>query len=189
MIPSHQQLIGTLAHAEPQFLAGRFATGFIKAAGVEGEAGSFRYFPGGYWDVTLDGGTRFLSAPWGVRTELESGEVEEASGRGPIPPGGLPGPSCCHGTRRSWAGNMTTGRWDASRPILEEPGTLSVALMSLEDPSCTGTLTVSTGTYTISKVDLRYMVQILAVARTELNAEDLKVLDVIRSRVRKPPNV
>ncbi|MFC9352862.1 hypothetical protein [Arthrobacter sp. NPDC057013] len=186
MIPNQQQLIGLLAHAEPGFIAGDFATRFDKAAGLEGETGSFRYFPEGFWDVTFDGGPRVLSAPWGIRFELESGAVEEAPGRGRTlprrPPWSLVLP------RHSTFLGREHDDWqmDASRQILEESGTLTVALTNLEDPSYTGTLTVDTDTYTISSVDLHYMVQILAVARTEPSAEDLAVLDDIRSRVGKP---
>lgn len=73
MIPNHQQLIGLLAHAAPGFVAGDFATRFRSSSGPDGETGSFRYFPDGFWDVTNDGAGRFLMAPWGLRAELESG--------------------------------------------------------------------------------------------------------------------
>lgn len=49
MMPTHQQLIGLLAHADPGFVAGDFATRFRSPSGPDGETGSFRYFPGGFW--------------------------------------------------------------------------------------------------------------------------------------------
>ena len=48
MIPNHQQLIGLLAHADPGFVAGDFATRFRDGSGSEGETGSFRRFLGGH---------------------------------------------------------------------------------------------------------------------------------------------
>jgi hypothetical protein len=188
MIPDHQQLIGLLARAEPGFLAGNFATHFDKATGLDGETGSFRYFPEGFWDVTLDDGTRFLSAPWGMRVELGSGEVEDAPDRGRTPPGRPPW-SLVLPRRSSFLGREHDN-WqiDASRRVLEEGGELNVALTNREDPAFTGTLTVSTDTCTISKVDLGYVVETLSIARAEPNAEDLAALEYIRSAVPKFDN-
>jgi hypothetical protein len=185
MIPNHQQLIGLLAHADPGFVAGDFATRFRSGSGVEGQTGSFRYFPGGFWEVTNDGGGRYLMAPWGMRAELESGLVEEAPDRGGLPPRFppwslvLPRYSTFLGRERDdW-------QFDASRPIVEEPGALTAALVNLEDPQFRGTLTVSTETYTIMSVDLGYTLETLAIVRSEPNDDDLAALENIKATVKK----
>jgi hypothetical protein len=69
---------------------------------------------------------------------------------------------------------------DASRPLVEEPGVLTAALTSLEDPQYKGTLTVSTETYTITSVDLGHMVQTLAITRTEPSEDDLDAPEDIK---------
>lgn len=74
---------------------------------------------------------------------------------------------------------------DASRPLVEEPGSLTAALTNLEDPRFTGTLTVGVDTYTISSVDLGHMVQTLAIVRTEPDATDVAALDNIKASVKK----
>ncbi|MBT2546898.1 hypothetical protein [Arthrobacter sp. ISL-65] len=183
MMPTHQQLIGLLARADPGFVAGDFATRFRSASGPEGETGSFRYFPGGFWEVSTDGAGRFLIAPWGMRVELESGVVEEAPGRGTpprFPPWSLVLP------RYSTFLGREHDDWqiDASRPLLEEPGALTAALTSLEDPQYKGTLTVSTETYTITSVDLGHMVQTLVIVRTEPNDDDRAALEDIKTTVK-----
>jgi hypothetical protein len=182
MMPTHQQLIGLLAHADPGFVAGDFGTRF-RASGPEGETGSFRYFPGGFWEVTNDGAGRFLLAPWGMRVELASGLVEEVSGRRTqprFPPWSLVLP------RYSAFLGREHDDWqlDAGRPLLEEPGTLTAALINQEDPQLRGTLTVSTETYTISSVDLGYMIETLAILRTEPDSDDLAALDEIKNSIR-----
>ncbi len=73
---------------------------------------------------------------------------------------------------------------DASRPLLEEPGTLTAALTNLEDPQHRGTPTVSTDTYTITSVDLGHMVQTLAITRTDPSDDDLAALENIKASVR-----
>ncbi|MFF2318297.1 hypothetical protein ACFVTE_18770 [Arthrobacter sp. NPDC058097] len=185
MTPNHQQLIGLLIHAEPGFLAGDFATRFDKATGTDGQAGSFRYFPEGFWDVTLVDGTRDLMAPWGTRVEFESGEVEEAPRSGRTPPGHSPW-SLVLPHRSTFLGREhDSWQVDYNMPVVEEAGGLTVALTNREDPSCTGTLTVNTDTCTISKADLGYVVETLSITRTEPNAEDLAALEYIRSAVPK----
>ncbi|MFC9353296.1 hypothetical protein [Arthrobacter sp. NPDC057013] len=81
MTPNHQQLRGLLIAVDPGFVAGRFATEFTRQPGLVGETGSFTYFGNGFWDVRFEGAGRELSAPWGMRIELESGLVEEAPRR------------------------------------------------------------------------------------------------------------
>lgn len=181
MIPNHQQLIGLLGRADPGFAAGDFATRFRDASEAEGETGSFRYFPGGFWEVTLDSGGRLFQAPWGGRYE-RAGYFEEAPGRGTMPrrpPWSLVLP------RFSTFLGREDDDWqiDASRPLLEEPGTVTAALTNLEDPQYRGTLTLSTYTYTITSVDLGYMVQTLAILRTEPDDDDLAALKDIKARV------
>jgi hypothetical protein len=73
---------------------------------------------------------------------------------------------------------------DASRPLVEEPGVLTAALTSLEDPQYKGTLTVRTETYTITSVDLGHMVQTLAITRTEPSEDDLDALEDIKASIR-----
>ncbi len=182
-MPTHQQLIGLLARADPGFVAGDFATTFRRSSGPEGETGSFRYFPGGFWEVSNDGAGRLLVTPWGLRAELDSGVVEEAPGKGTpprFPPFSLVLP------RYSTFLGREHDDWqlDASRPLLEEPGVLTAALTNLEDPQYRGTMTVSTETYTIISVDLGHMVQTLAIMRTEPSDEDLSALDGIKSSIR-----
>jgi hypothetical protein len=156
---------------------------FRSASGSEGETGSFRYFPGGFWEVSNDGAGRFLVAPWGMRVELESGLVEEAPGRRTpprVPPCSLVLPPYSTFLGREdddW-------QLDASRPLLEEPGALTAALTNLEDPQYRGTLTVSTETYTITSVVLGHMVQTLAIVRTEPNDDDLAALEDIKANVK-----
>ena len=121
MISNHQQLLGLLGRADPGFVAGDFATTFRDASEAEGETGSFRYFPGGFWEVTLDSGSRFLQAPWGGRY-THAGYLEEAPGRGTPPrrpPWSLVLP------RYSTFLGREDDDWqiDASQPLLEEPGT------------------------------------------------------------------
>ncbi|MDQ0618618.1 hypothetical protein [Arthrobacter globiformis] len=182
MTPNHQQLIGLLARADPGFAAGDFATRFRSASGPEGETGSFRYFPGGFWEVSNDGAGRFLMAPWGTRVELESGLVEEGPGRGTpprTPPWSLVLP------RYSTFLGREDDDWqlDVSRSLVEEPGVLTAALTNLEDPQYKGSLTVSTETFTITSVDLGHMVQTLAIVRTEPNDEDRAVLENIKTSI------
>ena len=182
MISNHQQLLGLLGRADPGFVAGNFATTFRDASEAEGETGSFRYFPGGFWEVTLDSGGRLLQAPWGGRYE-HAGYLEEAPGRGTPPrrpPWSLVLP------RYSTFLGREDDDWqiDASRPLLEEPGTLTAALTNLEDPRYRGTLTLSTYTYTLTSVDLGYMLQTLAILRTEPNAEDLAALEDFKASIR-----
>ncbi|MFF2317950.1 hypothetical protein ACFVTE_16965 [Arthrobacter sp. NPDC058097] len=183
MTPNHQQILGLLAHAEPGFLAGDFSTQFDKATGRDGRAGSFRYFPEGFWDVTLDDGTRDLMAPWGMRVEFESGEVEEAPRSGRTPPGHPPW-SLVLPHRSTFLGREhDSWQIDDSRPVVEEADGLTVVLTNREDPAFTGTLTVNTDTCTISEVDLGYVVETLSITRTEPNAEDLAALEYVRSAV------
>ncbi|MBT2554277.1 hypothetical protein [Arthrobacter sp. ISL-5] len=182
MMPTHQQLIGLLARADPGFLAGDFATRFRSASGPEGETGSFRYFPGGFWEVSNDGAGRFLMAPWGMRAELESGYVEEAPGRG-TPPRRPPWSLVLPRYSTFLGREHDDWQLDASRPLVEEPGVLIAALTNLEDPQFRGTLTVSTETYTIASVDLDYMLQTLAIGRTEPNDDDLAVLGDIKTSI------
>jgi hypothetical protein len=189
MIPTHQQLIGLLAHADPGFVAGDFGTRFRSASGMQGETGSFRYFPGGFWEVNNDDAGRFLLAPWGMRVELESGLVEEAAGRHTpprFPPWSLVLP------RYSTFLGREHDDWqlDASRPIVEEAGALTAAIVNLEDPQSKGTLTVNTDTYTILSVDLGYTVETLAIVRSEPNSDDLAALENIKASIRgggEPP--
>lgn len=182
MIPNHQQLIGLLGRADPGFAAGDFATTFRDASGQEGETGSFRYFPSGFWEVRIDDAGRYLMAPWGLRVELESGLVEEFSGgRTPpqFPPWSLVLP------RYSTFLGREGDEWqlDASRPLLEESGSVTAALTNLEDPEYRGTLTVSTDTYTVTSADLGHMMQTLAIVRSEPNDDDRAALEDIKARV------
>ena len=78
---------------------------------------------------------------------------------------------------------MMTGR-DASRPIVEEPGAVTAALTKLEDAEFRGTITVSSYTYTITSVDLGYMLQTLAIFRSEPNDDALAALENIKASVR-----
>jgi hypothetical protein len=182
MISNHQQLLGLLGRADPGFVAGDFATAFRDASEAEGETGSFRYFPGGFWEVTLDSGGRFLQAPWGGRFE-RAGYFEEAPGRG-TPPRRPPWSMVL--PRYSTFLGREDDDWqiDASRPLLEEPGTVTAALTNLEDAQYRGTLTLSTYTYTLTSVDLGYMLQTLAILRTEPNAEDLAALEDLKASIR-----
>ncbi|WP_309108975.1 hypothetical protein [Arthrobacter sp.] len=184
MIPNHQQLIGLLARADPGFAAGDFATTYRSASGPEGETGSFRYFPGGFWEVTNDSGGRYLKAPWGMRFEQDSGYFEEAPDRGGQPPRFPPWSLVL--PRYSTFLGREDDDWqiDASRPLVEESGTLTAALTNLEDPRFTGTLTVSVHTNTITSADLGHMVQTLAIVRTEPDDEDLAALENIKASVR-----
>jgi hypothetical protein len=67
---------------------------------------------------------------------------------------------------------------------VEEPGVLIAALTNLEDPQYRGTVTVSAYTYTMTSVDLGYMVETLAIARTEPNSDDLAALEDIKASIR-----
>jgi hypothetical protein len=182
MVPTHQQLVGLMVHADPGFVAGDFATRFRSALEAEGETGSFRYFPGGFWEVSIDDAGRFLLAPWGLRVELESGLVEQVSGRRRpprFPPWSLVLP------RYSTFLGREGDDWqlDASRPLVEEPGVLTAALTNLEDPEYSGILTVSTDTYTITSADLGHMLQTLAIIRTRPDDDDLAALDNIKASI------
>jgi hypothetical protein len=73
---------------------------------------------------------------------------------------------------------------DASRPLVEEPGSLTAALTNLEDPRFRGTLTVSVYTNTITSVDLGHMVQTLAIVPSEPNSDDLAALENIKASIR-----
>lgn len=181
MIPNHQQLIGLLAHADPGFVAGDFGTRFRDASGSEGETGSFRHFPGGFWEVTLDGGGRFLQAQWGMRFEQDSGYFEEAPDRGGQPPRRPPWSLVLPRYSTFLGREHDDWQIDASRPLVEEAGALTAALTNLEDPQFTGTLTVSVYTNTITSVDLGHMVQTLAISRTEPSDDDLAALDDIKA--------
>jgi hypothetical protein len=185
MIPNHQQLIGRLAHADPGFVAGDFATRFRSPSGPDGETGSFLYFPGGFWEVTLDSDGRFLQAPWGMRFEQDSGYFEEAPDRGGLPPRRPPWSLVL--PRYSTFLGREDDDWqiDASRPLAEEPGSLIAALTNLEDPLFTGTLTVNVHTSTITSVDLGHMVQTLVIVRTEPNDDDLAALEDIKASIRR----
>jgi hypothetical protein len=57
-----QHRLGILERMEPAFLAGHFATHFTADPEPDGERGTFLYFEGGYWDIRIDGATRFLLA-------------------------------------------------------------------------------------------------------------------------------
>jgi hypothetical protein len=72
---------------------------------------------------------------------------------------------------------------DASRPLLEESGSVTAALTNLEDPEYRGTLTVSTDTYTVTSADLGHMMQTLAIVRSEPNDDDRAALEDIKARV------
>lgn len=101
---NHQQLIGLLSHSDPGFVAGDFATRSRSASGPEGETGSFRYFPGGFWEVTLDGGGRFLMAPWECGLSRTQGISRKPRTGVACRRVFLRGRWCCRGTRPSWAG-------------------------------------------------------------------------------------
>jgi hypothetical protein len=176
-----QQLIGLLARADPGFVAGDFATRFRSASGPEGETGFFRYFRGGFWEVRIDGASRSLRSPCGLRVELASGRVEEAPGRGTLPPRYPPWSLVLPRYSTFLGREHDDWQLDSSRPILEDNGSLTAALTNLEDPEYSGILTVSTDTYTITSVDLGHMVQTLAIVRTEPDAEDLAVLEDIKA--------
>ena len=188
MIPNHQQLIGRLAHADPGFVAGDFATRFRSPSGAEGETGSFRHFPGGFWEVTLDGGGRFLQAPWGMRFEQDTGYFEEAPDRGGQPPRRPPWSLMLPRYSTFLGREHDDWQIDASRPLVEEPGSLIAALTNLEDPRFTGILTVNVYTNTITSVDLGHMVQTLAIVRSEPNSDDLAALENIKASVRGGPD-
>jgi hypothetical protein len=151
---------------------------------VEGQTGSFRYFPGGFWEVTNDGGGRFLMAPWGMRAELESGLVEEAPDRGGLPPRFPPWSLVLPQYSTFLGREHDDWQIDASRPLVEEPESLIAALTNLEDPRFTGTLTVNVYTNTITSVDLGHMVQTLAIVRSEPDPDDLAALENIKASIK-----
>lgn len=184
MIPNHQQLLGILTAADPVFLAGEFDTLFTAGPNGSGEAGTFIYFQGGFWDIRLDGGPRFIMAPWGTRIVQPNGSIED----GPAmhtpprrPPWSLVLPRNCTFLGREdddW-------QLDAGQALVKTDGELQAALTNLEDPGFTGTLSVDADSYVITKVDLRHMVQTLRVSRTEPAQEDLATLDAIKSTVKE----
>ncbi|KRE66749.1 hypothetical protein ASG92_15685 [Arthrobacter sp. Soil736] len=61
MIPNHQQLLGILNAADPEFLAGEFDTRFTSGPTRNSEAGTFVYFQG----VTT--GSWTLARPWSIQ--------------------------------------------------------------------------------------------------------------------------
>ena len=93
-------------------------------------------------------------APWGLHVELESGLVEEAPGRGGLPPRFPPWSLVLPRYSTFLGREHDDWQMDASRPLVEEPGSLIAALTNLEDPRFTGTLTVNVYTNTITSVDL-----------------------------------
>ncbi|TSE15729.1 hypothetical protein B1A87_007290 [Arthrobacter sp. KBS0703] len=120
-----------------------------------------------------------------MRFEQDSGYFEEAPDRGGLPPR-FPPWSLVLPRYSTFLGRVDDD-WqpDASRPIVEDSGSLTAALTNLEDPQYRGTLTVSTDTYTITSVDLGHMLQTLAILPTEPNSEDQAVLDYIKAAVRR----
>ena len=60
---------------------------------------------------------------------------------------------------------------------------MTAALTNLEDPEYRGTLTLSTYNYTLTSVDLGYMLQTLAILRSEPNDDDLATLENIKAMV------
>lgn len=184
MIPNHQQLLGLLARMEPMFLAGSFATDFTANPEADGERGSFLYFEGGYWDVTIEGAARFQLAPGGSRVTHEGRNPEDGPAMEDLP------------MRPPWS--LVLPRWsaflgrsdddwqlNASVPVVEEGGTWRASLTSLVKPEFTGTLTVDAETYVITQADLGHMVQTLVVDRTDPTDEDLAALEAIKSTVQQ----
>jgi hypothetical protein len=183
MIPNHRQLLGLLETADPEFLAGAFTTDYPSATDTAGEAGTFTYFTEGFWDIRYKDGHRMLLAPWGSRQILADGSNEHGP---PMtapprrPPWSLVLPRC----------SAFLGRADDERqisadiPAVEEDCALTVSLVSLEQPGFTGTMTVDTGIWAITLVNLGHVVERLVIERTVPNHEDVAVLEHIRASVR-----
>lgn len=184
MIPNHQQLLGILNAADPEFLAGEFDTRFTSGPTRSGEAGTFVYFQGGFWDIRMGGGPRFILAPWGSRIVQPNGSIEDdpAMHNPPRrPPWSLVLP------RYSTFLGREDDDWqlDAGQALVNAGGELQAALTNLEHPSFSGTLSVDGHSYVITRVDLRHMVQTLTITRSEPVQEDVATLDAIKSTVRE----
>jgi hypothetical protein len=179
MIPNHQQLLGLLLRADPPFLAGDFATEFPAAPDREGEQGTFLYFRGGYWYMRTNGGCWFLQSPAGSRVIQLNGAIDD----GPVinlqrrPPWSLVLPRC------STLLGSEDDDWqlNAAVPVAEVGPSWVAALTSLKTPESTGSLTVSSTTHVITRVEAGPMVQTLVVARADPTPEDVLALEVIRT--------
>jgi hypothetical protein len=184
MSPNHQQLLGLLARMEPAFLAGTFATDFTANPDADGERGAFLYFEGGYWDIAIDGAARFQLAPQGSRVTHEGRAAEDGPAMENLP------------MRPPWA--LVLPRWsaflgrpdddwqlNAAVPVEEESGSWRASLTSMVKPEFTGALTVDAESYVITRVELGHMMQTLTIARTEPTADDLAVLETLKSEVKE----
>ncbi|MFF2032496.1 hypothetical protein [Arthrobacter sp. NPDC058192] len=184
MIPNHQQLISLLLHMEPAFLAGKFATDFATGPDADGERGTFLYFEGGYWDISIDGAARFQLAPGGSRVTHEGRPPENGPAMDDLPmrpPWSLVLPRCSAFLGRSdddWQLN-------AAVPVVEDGGSWRASLTNMVKPEFTGTLTVDAETYAITRTDLGHMVQMLEIDRTEPTESDLAALETIKSTVQQ----
>lgn len=181
MILNHQQFIGLVTESDHRFLAGSFTTEFV-AEGRMGETGSFLYFEGGFWDVSLDGAPRLLLTPWGSRL-LGDGFTEDGPARvrhSSIPPWSLVLP------RYSGFLGRADDDWqiNAGHPISEQGGLLVVGVTNRVDAAFTGTLSIDPATWTISRADLRGMVQTLAVSRSTPTDADLVALEHLKRDVK-----
>lgn len=184
MIPNHQQLISLLLRMEPTFLAGRFATDFRTSPDADGERGTFLYFEGGYWDITIDGAARFQLAPGGSRVTHAGRPPEDGPAMEDLP------------MRPPWS--LVLPRWsaflgrsdddwqlNAAVPVVEDGGSWQASLTHMVKTQFTGTLTVDAELYVITRADLGHMVQTLVVDRTEPTDEDLAALEAIKSTVQQ----
>jgi hypothetical protein len=184
MTPNHQQLISLLLRMEPVFLAGTFATDFTANPAADGERGSFLYFEGGYWDITIEGAARFQLSPQGSRVTHEGRAAEDGPAMEDLP------------MRPPWS--LVLPRWsaflgrsdddwqlNAAIPVVEEGVSWRASLTSTVKPEFTGTLTVDAETYVITRADLGRMVQTLVVERTEPTPDDLAALEALKSEVKE----
>jgi hypothetical protein len=184
MIPNHQQLLGLLERMEPIFLAGDFATDFKVNPEADGERGTFLYFEGGYWDIRMDGGPRFLLTPWGSQVIQCGGSVEDGPAMSNLPR--RPPWSLVLPHRSTFLGRAHDDwQLDAGKSIACDGSSWIAALTSLESTQFKGTLSVDAATYAITRVELGHMVQTLTIARTEPTVDDFVALEAIKSTVKE----
>lgn len=126
---------------------------------------------------------RFLLAPWGSTVIEANGTADHGPAmlnRPRRPPWSLVLPRCS-----AFLGSPDDD-WqiNASEPVSEIDGKLTVSLTNLEQPQFTGAMTVDPRHWIITEVRLGHMIQSLHLERTEPGPDDDAVLEDIKANVR-----